>query len=90
MAGRRWGLVPEMRRARSGFGGARLDTIADMLGHSSTDVTRLYAKIVDRMAENAARYLEAVLVAYPAGSTMSRGLQRSAVVGLPPIRFQRS
>jgi site-specific recombinase XerD len=38
-------------------GGAKLDAIADQLGHASTDTTRIYARIVDRMAENPARYL---------------------------------
>ena len=42
-------------------GGAKLDAIAGMLGHTSTDTTRIYAKIVDRMAENPAAYLDAVL-----------------------------
>jgi integrase len=44
-------------------GGAKLDAIADQLGHASTDTTRIYARIVDRMTENPARYLEAVLAA---------------------------
>jgi integrase/recombinase XerC/integrase/recombinase XerD len=42
-------------------GGAKLDAIADMLGHSSTTTTQVYAQIVDRMSENPARYLEAVM-----------------------------
>lgn len=42
-------------------GGAKLDAIAGMLGHASTDTTRIYAKIVDRMAENPASYLDALL-----------------------------
>jgi site-specific recombinase XerD len=42
-------------------GGAKIDALADMLGHSSTDTTRVYARIVDRMTENPARYLEALL-----------------------------
>ncbi len=42
-------------------GGARLDAIAGMLGHTSTDTTRIYARVVDRMAENPAKYLEAML-----------------------------
>ena len=45
----------------SRFGGAKLDTIADMLGHSSTDTTRIYARVVDKMTDNPARYLEAVM-----------------------------
>jgi integrase len=44
-------------------GGAKLDAIADQLGHASTDTTRIYARIVDRMTENPARYLEAMLTA---------------------------
>ena len=42
-------------------GGAKLDAIADMLGHSSTTTTQVYAQIVDKMSENPARYVEAVL-----------------------------
>jgi site-specific recombinase XerD len=42
-------------------GGARLDAIAGMLGHASTTTTGIYARIVDRMAENPARYLEAMM-----------------------------
>jgi len=42
-------------------GGAKLDAIADQLGHASTDTTRIYVRIVDRMTENPARYLEAML-----------------------------
>ena len=41
--------------------GAKLDAIGDMLGHASTDTTRVYARIVDRMAENPARYLADLL-----------------------------
>jgi len=44
-------------------GGARLDAIAGMLGHASTTTTGIYARIVDRMAENPARYLEAMMEA---------------------------
>jgi integrase/recombinase XerD len=44
-------------------GGAKLDAIADQLGHSSTDTTRIYSKIVNKMQENPARYLEAMLTA---------------------------
>jgi integrase len=35
--------------------------IADRLGHSSTDTTRVYSKIVDRMTENPAKHLDAML-----------------------------
>ena len=42
-------------------GGAALDAIAGMLGHSSVTTTQVYARIVDRMTENPARYLEALL-----------------------------
>jgi integrase/recombinase XerD len=44
-------------------GGAKLDAIADQLGHASTDTTRIYARIVDKMTENPAKYLEAMLTA---------------------------
>jgi integrase len=43
-------------------GGAKIDALADMLGHSSADTTRVYARIVDKMTENPARFLEAMLV----------------------------
>ncbi len=45
----------------SRVGGAKIDAIADQLGHASTDTTRIYARIVDRMSENPARFLEAIL-----------------------------
>ncbi|MDW8069739.1 MAG: tyrosine-type recombinase/integrase [Anaerolineae bacterium] len=41
--------------------GATVDALADMLGHSSVDTTRVYAKIVRKMEENPARFLEAAL-----------------------------
>lgn len=41
--------------------GAKIDAIADMLGHASTDTTRVYTKIVNRLKENPACYLEAML-----------------------------
>jgi site-specific recombinase XerD len=44
-------------------GGAKLDAIADQLGHASTDTTRVYARIVDRMMENPAAFLEVMLTA---------------------------
>ena len=44
-------------------GGAKLDAIADLLGHASTNTTRIYARIVDKMTENPARFLEAMLAA---------------------------
>ena len=42
-------------------GGAEMDAIADMLGHASTATTLIYAKIVDKMKENPARFLEVLL-----------------------------
>jgi len=42
-------------------GGAKLDAISDMLGHASVTTTQVYAKLVDKMEENPARYLEALL-----------------------------
>jgi site-specific recombinase XerD len=42
-------------------GGARLDAIAGMLGHASITTTSIYARLVDRMSENPARYLEAMM-----------------------------
>jgi site-specific recombinase XerD len=44
-------------------GGAKLDAMADQLGHASTDTTRIYARIVDKMTENPAKFLEAMLAA---------------------------
>jgi site-specific recombinase XerD len=41
--------------------GATVDALADMLGHASVDTTRIYARIVNRMQENPARFLEAAL-----------------------------
>lgn len=41
--------------------GATVDALADMLGHASVDTTRVYARIVRKMEENPARYLEAAL-----------------------------
>jgi integrase len=38
-----------------------VDALADMLGHASVDTTRIYARIVNRMQENPARFLEAAL-----------------------------
>jgi site-specific recombinase XerD len=42
-------------------GGARLDAIAGMLGHASVTTTSVYARIVDKISENPARYLEEML-----------------------------
>jgi site-specific recombinase XerD len=42
-------------------GGARLDAIASMLGHASVTTTSIYARIVDRISENPARYLEELM-----------------------------
>ena len=44
--------------ARFSRGRAKLDAIGDLLGHASVQTTRVYSKIVDRMRENPARYLE--------------------------------
>jgi integrase len=41
--------------------GARLDAIAGMLGHASVTTTGVYAKTVDKIAENPARYLEEMM-----------------------------
>jgi len=41
--------------------GATVDALADMLGHASVDTTRIYAKIVRKMEENPARFLEVAL-----------------------------
>ena len=37
------------------------DAIAGMLGHANVTTTTVYAKIVDRIAENPARYLEEMM-----------------------------
>ena len=39
----------------------QFDALAGMLGHASVTTTQVYAKVVDRVTENPARYLEAVL-----------------------------
>jgi len=44
-------------------GGAKLDAPADILGHADTSTTRIYAKVVNKMQENPARFLEAILTA---------------------------
>jgi site-specific recombinase XerD len=43
------------------FGGARLDAISHMLGHSSIETTRILVTIVNLMSENPAAYLEKAL-----------------------------
>jgi site-specific recombinase XerD len=42
-------------------GGAKLDAIAGMLGHANVTTTQVYAQIVDKMTENPAHYLEALM-----------------------------
>lgn len=42
-------------------GGARLDAVAGMLGHTSATTTGMYARIVDKIAENPARCLEELM-----------------------------
>lgn len=49
-------------------GGATLDALAGMLGHANVATTQVYAKIVDQMTENPARYLEAVMRSGPDSS----------------------
>jgi integrase/recombinase XerC len=44
-------------------GGAKLDAIGGMLGHASVTTTQVYAKIVDRMTENPAQFLDELLTA---------------------------
>jgi len=44
-------------------GGAKLDALADMLGHADVSTTRIYAKVVNKMTENPAKFLEAMLTA---------------------------
>ena len=44
-------------------GGAKLDALADMLGHADVSTTRIYAKVVNKMTENPAKSLEAMLTA---------------------------
>lgn len=54
-------------------GGAKLDAIADMLGHSRTATTQVYAQIVDKMSENPAQFLEVAMARcpYPSGDLPS-------------------
>lgn len=42
-------------------GGAKLTAISGAMGHSSIETTQVYAKIVDRINENPARYLAALM-----------------------------
>lgn len=42
-------------------GGAKLTAISGAMGHSSIETTQVYAKIVDRIQENPARYLDALM-----------------------------
>ena len=59
------GLVIERGPTESGslagLAGAALDALAGVLGHASVTATQVYAQLVDRMTENLARYLEAVM-----------------------------
>ena len=43
--------------------GAKLDALADMMGHADVSTTRIYAQIVNKMTENPAEFLEAMLTA---------------------------
>jgi len=42
-------------------GGAKLEALSAVLGHSSIQTTLVYAKVVDKIKENPARYLESML-----------------------------
>lgn len=42
-------------------GGAKLTAISGAMGHSSVETTMIYARIVDRINENPARYLSALM-----------------------------
>jgi integrase/recombinase XerD len=42
-------------------GGAELDALADMMRHADVSTTRIYAQIVNKMTENPAQFLEAML-----------------------------
>jgi site-specific recombinase XerD len=42
-------------------GGAKLTAISGAMGYSSIETTQVYAKIVDRINENPARYLDALI-----------------------------
>jgi integrase len=58
------GIVHSLRHSAATWaraGGAKLDTLAGMLGHASVTTTQMYAHVVDQMTENPARYLEAVM-----------------------------
>jgi len=43
------------------FGGAKLLSISQALGHSSVETTQVYAKVVDRIRENPTKYLEELM-----------------------------
>jgi len=42
-------------------GGGKLEAISAAMGHSSIETTGVYAKVVDKIQENPARYLESML-----------------------------
>jgi hypothetical protein len=42
-------------------GGAKPDAIAGMLGHASVTITGIHARIIEKIAENPARYLEELM-----------------------------
>ena len=46
--------------ALMGVHGLRVAEVAGLLGHASVTTTQVYAKVVDRMTENPARYLAVV------------------------------
>ena len=45
-------------------GGAKLDAVSGMLGHAPVTALQVYAKIVDRMIENPAKYLKGMLTTW--------------------------
>ena len=62
-------------------GGAKLDSIAAMLGHSSTATTQVSASIVDKMGENPTLYLETLIGAQRSNLSLKGYL---ALNRLPP------
>jgi site-specific recombinase XerD len=61
LTGRAKGRRDRAILALMGVHGLRVAEVAGMLGDASVTTTQVYAKVVDRMTKNPARYLEAVL-----------------------------
>jgi site-specific recombinase XerD len=45
------------------IGSAKFDALVDMLRHADASTTRIYTPVVNKMQENPAKFLEAMLTA---------------------------